>query len=498
MNEPADLTYRVGGPLGSRARRAGLWFNPAFFAFASATLTWLILLWRQVPCRPLPGDPFPNAFMRACYSDIPILYLNRDLSIGSGIYTDILLEYPVLTGGFVAVTRAITGLLGAVISPDATFDERLAASQLFFQVNAIVLFLCFLVTVLVHLKMGQASPRGDLGSPVRVWDALLISASPIVALNGLINWDLFAVMLTSIGLLIWSRRYPFIAGAVLGLAFAAKFYPVLVLLAITVVCMRTGHYRAVARAWLGAVLAWLIVNVPVMILAWRGWSEFWTLNADRGADLGSIWYVLTLAGVKIPAVSAIAFSCMAVSGIGVCWLVFHAPRRPRIAQIILLLMLCFLIFNKVYSPQYALWLLPIVVLARPKVLDVGIWTLGEAVYYAAIWGFLEGVIGAGTDWEWIYWIAVVVRVCVQVWLALRVIDDIRFPWNDPVRRPMVDDPLGGVVNHANDDRWVTALHDRARAAHARRMDQLGRVGDDLPPSTGSEGRPTLTSGAEVR
>ena len=80
MSEPVDFTYRVGGPLGSRARRAGLWFNPAFFAFTAATLTWLILIWRQVPCRPLPGDAFPNPFLRMCYSDIPILYLSRHIT----------------------------------------------------------------------------------------------------------------------------------------------------------------------------------------------------------------------------------------------------------------------------------------------------------------------------------------------------------------------------------------------------------------------------------
>lgn len=72
-----------------------------------------------------------------------------------------------LTGGF-AVTRAITGLPGGY-SPEATFDEQLAASQLFFQVNAIALFVRFLVTVWAHLKMGRDSPRVGYAGPVRVW-----------------------------------------------------------------------------------------------------------------------------------------------------------------------------------------------------------------------------------------------------------------------------------------------------------------------------------------
>lgn len=488
VSEPVDFTSRTGGPVGRRASRAGIWFNPAFFAFIAATLSWLIVTWRQVPCRPLPGDEFPNAFMRLCYSDIPTLYLNRDLSLGSGIYTDISLEYPVLTGGFVALARMITRGLGAVIAPGATMDEQLAASQIFFQVNAVLLFICFLVAVRAHLAIGRDSPEGDYAGPARTWDALLIAASPIVMLNGLINWDMLAVMLTSIGLLVWGRKRPFWAGVVLGLAFAAKFYPVLILIAITVICVRADRYRPIVQAWLGAVIAWTVVNVPVMIFAWQGWSQFWTLNADRGSDLGSIWYVLTLAGLEIPQVTALSFVCMALGGIGICWLVLNAPRRPRLAQIVLLLLLCFLIFNKVYSPQYALWLLPVIVLARPKAVDVGVWTAGEALYYLAIWGFLEGKFGIGTDWEWIYWLAVIVRIGVQLWIGLRVIDDIRMPWSDPVRLPMVDDPLGGVVNHASDAPWLVAVQDRAarrtRARQARWADD-----EDAEEDPDPEGRP---------
>lgn len=453
VSAAADLSYRLGGVVGRRAKRDGWWFDPTIWSLVAATLTWLIVMVRQVPCRPLPGDPFPNAFLRLCYSDIPTLYLGRGISTGAGFYTEVPLEYPVLTGYFMEAARVITKLLGGHVSPEATFEQQLAASQIFFQVCAVGLFACFIGTVVVHLKLGARSP-------VRARDALLIGLAPVVMANGLVNWDMLVVLLTSLGLLVWARRAPFIAGGVFGLAFAAKFYPVLVLIAITLVCVRANRTKAVAQLWAGAALSWLVVNLPVMATAWAGWAEFWTKNADRGADLGSIWYVFHLVGLDVPALSAVAFLCMAAGGIGVIWLVLRAPRRPRVGQIALLLLVIFLVFNKVYSPQYALWLLPLVVLARPRAADVAVWTLAEVIYFVCIWGFLEGLIGPGSGSDWIYWAAVIQRICVQLWFALRVIDDIWHPWQDPIRQPLVDDPIGGVLNHADDAVWLQQLNYR--------------------------------------
>ena len=450
--------YRIGGLVGSRASRTGRWFDPTIWALALATISWLIVMVRQVPCRPADGG-FPGPFMRLCYSDIPTLYLGRDVSKGAGLYTEVPLEYPVLIGYFMDAARTLTKLF-ADVSPEASYQAQVTASQIFFQISSVGLFACFIGLVVIHLRIGRRSPQSSHGGRVRQWDALLIAASPVVMANGLINWDLLPLVLTSFGLLIWSRRMPLLAGGVLGLAFAAKFYPVLVLIAITLVCLRAARYRPIVALWVGAMVSWAVVNLPIMVSAWSGWTQFWTMNADRGADLGSIWYVFKLIGLDIPGLSAIAFLCMALCGIAVGWLVMIAPRRPRIGQIALLLLVIFLIFNKVYSPQYSLWLLPLVVLARPKLVDVAIWTLGELLYFVAIWGFLDGLLGPGTGSEPFYWAAVIIRISLQLWLALRVIDDILRPWEDPIRLPLVDDPLGGVLDHSADAGWLLAAQMR--------------------------------------
>ena len=68
-----------------------------------------------------------------------------------------------------------------------------------------------------------------------------------------------------------------------------------------------------------------------------------------------------------------------------------------------------------------------------------------------------------------YWTAVVIRVGVQIWVALQVIDDIMVPWEDPVRAPFVDDPLGGVVDHHPDWPVIAGIVDyRAQRRDANR------------------------------
>ena len=84
--------------------------------------------------------------------------------------------------------------------------------------------------------------------------------------------------------------------ATLGLGTAAKLYPLFLLGALLVVALRRGRLPDFGRAVLGAGLAWTAVNVPVMLYGFNGWKGFWSFNADRGPDLGSLWLVASRAG----------------------------------------------------------------------------------------------------------------------------------------------------------------------------------------------------------
>jgi hypothetical protein len=462
------LTGRIGGPLGKRARIGGVWYDPVPWTIGAALVSWLILMLRQAPCIRSDSDETINTFPRLCYSDISVLYLNRaPLHEGGNVWaSDPPLEYPPLIGYFITFTRWMAGLLGAKVEPGVSGADLLHATNLFFAVSAVLLFGCFMALVVIHLRLGaKAAVRHTQGIRLRAWDAVFVAFSPAIMTAALINWDLLAVMLTSLSLLLWARRLPLPAGIIAGIACAAKFYPVALVPVLLLLCVRAGKGRAFLLFFSGGVVSWLALNLPLLLTDRAGWAYFYSYNATRGADLGSIWYVMQLAGVEWSGpfiVSALEVVCIAIGGVFIIMEVLDAPRRPRVPQVMLLVLVVFLAFNKVYSPQYVLWLLPFVVLARPKALDIAIWSGAELLYFLAIWGFLGGVLGPGTGADRLYWLVVVLRVAVQFWVFGRVVHDIRNPWDDPVRMPYVDDPLGGVLDHEPDAAWVQAK--RARPA----------------------------------
>ena len=166
----------------------------------------------------------------------------------------------------------------------------------------------------------------------------------------------------------------------LGVGGAFKFYPLLLLLPILVARPATARSSAwPCRTIVGAVLTWVAVNLPVA-LAWpAGWWEFFRLNQTRPADPDSLYFVVSyftgwpgfdgqLADGQTPgvlnAVSGRAARCCAARA----WPCSASgrPRPPRLASLAFLLVAAFLLVNKVWSPQYSLWLVPLAVLALPR------------------------------------------------------------------------------------------------------------------------------------
>ena len=444
MSNPAPaLSTFLGGAIGRHARPGGLWFNPAAWAYLTLTLSWLVLMLRQLPCL-TAGDKFP----RMCYSDITVLYYWRGLKDGQIPYLDSDVEYPVLTGGFMEFSRRILLMLGGQSRPDLSSADVTQAAGMYFAINAVLLFALFGLLVWAHLKMH------------RPWDAMMIAAAPAIWTTGLINWDALVIALTALALLAWSRKKPVWTGIWLGLGIAAKLYPVLLLVPLAVLCVRTGRWRPFFLTLGATVASWAAMNLPVYLATPDGWMGFWTFNVDRGGDLGSIWYVLNMAQVDVPDVSKLVAALMVAGTLAICGMLLLAPRRPRLAQGVFLIVALFLMVNKVYSPQYVLWLLPLLVLARPRWLDWAVFAVGEAVYFVAIWAHLDGLLAMGSGQERLYWWAVYIRVGVQLWLCGRVIHDMFTPRRDIVRAGGLDDPDGGIFDHAHDTPWVVRLNQR--------------------------------------
>jgi uncharacterized membrane protein len=380
-------------------------------------------------------------FQAHCYSDIYPLYFGEGLSSGKIPYLDHPVEYPVLIG---AAMEAAGWLVRGVADPYARGTD-------FFFVTVAMLAVFALAGVLA---------TAYLAGPSRRWTAIAVALAPGLVLASFINWDLIAMSLAALGLAAWAGRRGVLAGVLIGLATATKFYPVLLLGPLLLLCLRAGRLRAWGVTAASAAVAWLVVDLPVAIVAPTGWARFYVFNAQRGADWGSIWYFfeaehwpvlgsLQLSTLNLVSVLAFAACCVLIG-----LLIMAAPRRPRVAQVGFLIVAAFLMCNKVWSPQYVIWLAPLVVLARPRLWSWALWQVAEIGYFFAIWAYLitmvPGPHPADVISPALYFCSVLARFGTVALLCALVIRDVLRPEADVVRSDGVDDPAGGVLADAPD------------------------------------------------
>jgi uncharacterized membrane protein len=459
------LSEVIGGPIGehaaARGRRpggpTGRFWTAARIVLALTCLT-LALHWVQKsPCQ--NGDWQKNVqYTRYCYTDVLALYYSEGLNDGAVPYVDHKVEYPVVTGYFM-------GALGLPVHALGRRYPGINQGQWFYNANALVLCILAVATAAVILALRRRRP----------WDAAIFGLSPILLLTATINWDFLAIGFAAFGLYAWARRHPLVAGLLLGLGGAAKLWPLFILGPLVILGVRAGRPRGPVLAVLAAAATWALVNLPVFAFARPGWNEFFRLNSTRAVDWGTFWYIGRYLDGKwntgapgdqgpfqwlsdhIPTLNLITYALFGVAFVAITVVALRAPRRPRVAQLAFLVVAAFLLTSKVWSQQYVLWLLPLIVLARPKWGAIVPWTVAEVGYLAAFYAELLGngtkpVIPEGT-----FVLAATLRwITVAVLFGL-VLREVWRPQLDAVRTTYADDPDGGVFDGAPDADWVRHL-----------------------------------------
>jgi uncharacterized membrane protein len=541
----AGAVEAIGGPPGKHARVGDRRFwTPIRVLLALTLLTSLLGFAQKAGCRDGSTWVHEHQYTRACYTDVVALYSAEGLSSGQKPYYEHPVEYPVVIGGVMSLTARLAGNLTSIFpdTPTKAAEKDLAktgspAAQTakdyakanargrhFYDLTWVLVTLCALIVTVTTAKLAGRRP----------WDAALFALSPALLLHATTNWDLIAMAFAGLGMLAWARRYPAVAGVLLGLATATKLYPVLFLVPLFFLCLRARKLRAwglaaamtlavavgvTAPVYLTApsfvdqtkvlsspldrisadglsalkpsqtvyryqenatapvtftttpkVLNGAVVSAPVT--ATNAVYRFFELNKTRGADWDSLYLQLqhlhrdkgslktftnpiasffsdtTVPPKRLNRVVAV-LEVLAMAGLGL--LILRARRRPRLPQVLFLAVTAFLLLNKVDSPQYVLWLVPLAALARPRWRPFLAWQAAEALVLLARFYFFvhndkpgEGI-GYGP-----FFAAVLLRDVLLLVFAAFVVRDILRPELDPVRADGVDDPAGGVLDEAPD------------------------------------------------
>ncbi|MBF6213545.1 DUF2029 domain-containing protein [Nocardia puris] len=504
----AQVSTVVGGPVGEHALIGRVRFWTPLRIILLYTVIFLALGWAaKAGC--IQQTSTENGaltldwsdgrqYVALCYSDTVPLYGAERLDEGAFPYKKSwveerpdgtievrYMEYPVLSGLYQYGAMQIAKTWDALPLPGAL------QVVIYFNVVAFGLAIAWLITVWASTLLAGR----------RIWDAALIACSPLVIVHGFTNFDALATAFAATGLLAWARRRPVLAGVLLGLGGAAKLYPLLLLGPIVVLCLRADprhrapsshvgvrlreidggeafatwvretpdRVRHLATRPLGAaglavsaaIGTWGLVNLPIALLFPDGWREFFRLNTTRHADPDSIYNVITsftgwpgfdgeLAHGQPPTIlNAVSLALFLLACAGIAYIALTAPRRPRVAQLCFLVIAAFLLTNKVWSPQYSLWLVPLAVLALPHRRILLAWMTIDALVWVPRMFYYLGIDRKGLPEEW-FTATVLVRDIAVIILCALIIRQIYRPEEDLVRNDAVDDPVGGVLDRAPD------------------------------------------------
>ncbi|WP_147383449.1 glycosyltransferase family 87 protein [Nesterenkonia natronophila] len=385
------LADRWGGPTGRRARAIGhhRWSAARLLAVLTSLGVLLAVLASQY-CR-INGWDGTAVYHWGCYSDVSALWSSRDFDLhpwAPFLDSYAPFEYPALTmllaSTIAAATHGVDALLGG--TPFDYWGER--TGLLYWDLTFVAGALAWFVLTMAVMRAARATP----------WKAGIVALSPAIIFGIGINWDIFPAAALALAVLFCLRRKWFTAGVMVGIGASFKLYPLFLLGAVLTLALRSclhRHRDDGAVLWVdfgrvagGGALAWALINVPIILTNFSAWSEFYVFSAERGAGWSSIWQVwglLTGSPMSADAVSGWSFALFAASCTAVLVIGVSAPQRPNVVQLMLLIVAAFMIFNKVYSPQFMMWLVPLVVLAGLPLRDVLTWHAFQVLHFWAIW-----------------------------------------------------------------------------------------------------------------
>ncbi|MEV8436241.1 glycosyltransferase 87 family protein [Actinosynnema sp. NPDC051121] len=476
----------IGGPVGAHASVGRQWFwTPLRVVLLFAVVTLALAWFQKSPCVQQYVDDNgvvqldwrgSKQFTAMCYSDTVPLYTAERLDKpdtfpyktswvddeGKPTAHVRYMEYPVLTGMFQLLNARMAQ--GWTVIASSGWLPNPMTVIVYFNITALWLALAWLVTAYAVAQLARRRP----------YDAVMVAVSPLVIVHAFTNFDTLATAFATAGMLAWARKKPVLAGVLLGLGGAAKLYPLFLLGPLLLLCWRAGKLRAGWTTFGATVVTWGLVNAPIAWLYPDGWREFFRLNTERGVDPDSIYNVIAQwtgwrgfdpglvqgqAPEVLNTVSAVLFlACCAAVG----FVAMSAPRRPRLAQLTFLVVAAFLLTNKVWSPQYSLWLVPLAVLALPRWKLLLAWMVVDALVWVPRMFFYLGVDNKGLPIDWFLG-AVLARDVAVLVLCAMIVREIYRPALDKVRQAGDDDPCGGFVDGAP-DRFALRLRRRREEA----------------------------------
>jgi uncharacterized membrane protein len=389
------------------------------------TLAGLVLAFLlKRPCTEHGWDGYQ--YTHLCYNDIQPLFHVRGIDRAIVPYssqnagTELQVEYPVVTGLFM-------DLSGRVLRAAARLGWAENSDPDYFVLSAILLApFAFIATV-------------KLRRTVRFDRLLLWALGPPLILYAFHNWDLLAVAGAVWGLLDAQRRRATSSGVALALGASSKLYPAFFVPGALLSFVARKDRRRTVVFVVGFVAAALAANLPWIIRSFSGWMAVWKFHSSRYPDFGTVWYwiaqhlsSLAPSGWWSPGnsgyrdlVSVLSLVLFAGGSIFFIWWSWRRRNEPGgypITATALGILSVFLLVSKVHSPQYALWMVPLLVMLNVPWRFVALYLGADVLLFVSGFYWFTVFEAPAPGWKGIFEVSVFLRAAALgalAWWATR-------------------------------------------------------------------------------
>ncbi len=224
-----------------------------------------------------------------------------------------------------------------------------------------------------------------------VYTLLILATGAILVCR----YDLLPAMFVMAALWAFIKGKNKLAWAAVGLGFAAKLYPVIILPLFIVYQFRNRQYRRIVEGGVVFLAVLIVFSLPWVIIDAPGYWESWTYHLERGLHSESTYGTALLVGQVLgltsvtgeltfgswnlvsPLADSLAgmsfyiFTCLLIIVYGIyAWrsrkdagesagTALSAIAAARLIQYSALAVIVFMLANKVFSAQYLVWLCPL-------------------------------------------------------------------------------------------------------------------------------------------
>lgn len=266
-------------------------------------------------------------------------------------YLDFDFEYPLLIGIVVKVLAMLSD-----------------SYKTFLGLNIFLALISGIGSTILLYKMNGAEDKKLMSTLTIFW-----VFAPSMLMYSVYNWDLYGIFFMLLSIRLFLKHRFTLSSVSLAIGTCTKLLPIIIL---PIYLMKTERLTEKVKIIVIVGATWLFVNLPFIVINFKGWLHPYTWQiVSRPPNPDNLWgFLINEFGggyidfytVHNPAFSESLNIILFIALLASYLAIIYFKRRESVTRLGFYGFIIFLLFSKIYSPQYNLWILPFIFFIEPS------------------------------------------------------------------------------------------------------------------------------------